>query len=114
MTEQFSFSWILMDIAKSDRVLIHAAQELGGGNTVSMVANQQDLHEVPNAGSSEKVNDLVVHARHGLSSCEREIHSAFQIENYFVPKWMTLVELLALISEAVDPEVGHEQIVSRR
>ena len=83
-------------------MLVHTADKLGRGHSVAVVTDEQNLHEVFKADSTEEVDELILSPIHRLHSGERDVQSAFKVGHDLLPQRMTLLEIPALIREAID------------
>src|SRR5580704_7411658 len=103
--ERFSLVRVFMEIAQRHGIFVHAAHEFGRSNTVTVIADKRNLHEVFEDDSPKEVNKLICNSIHCFYSCECQIHGFLEISHNLVPNRMPPFELTALIREAIKGEV---------
>ena len=96
---------VFMEVAKRNRELVHAADELGSSNSVTVITDECDLHEVFENDPPEEIDKLVRGAFHHFHSCERKVQFTDEIAHHFVPQGMPLIEIAAFVRESVKREV---------
>src|SRR6184192_3212604 len=96
---------VFMEVAKRNRELVHAADELARSNSVTVITDECDLHEVFENDPPEEIDKLVRGAFHHFHSCEHKVQFTDEIAHHFVPQGMPLIEIAAFVRESVKREV---------
>src|SRR5438874_13370963 len=91
-------------VAKRNRELVHATDELGSSNSVTVITDECDLHEAFENDPPEEIDKLVRGAFHHFHSCERKGQITDEFAHLFVPQAMPLIEIPASVRHSLKRE----------
>jgi hypothetical protein len=84
----------MMQIAKSDRLLLHAPEKLGRSDAIPMLATECEFKEIFIDLATEEIYKFVRHQRPRFYSSKSKVQGGHEVNHHLVPERMTFVEFL--------------------